>query len=526
MLSVALPFILAVTSLTPVPGVPAATGATAADPSVRISLNHRSYERGDRARVTVNIRDDGYLVVLHLDADGLVRVLFPIDPGDDNFVRGGQSYEIRGRGDRDAFTINASSGTGTVYAAWSAEPFRFDDFVRGDHWDYRVIGDSALPNDPETGLTNIAQRMSTAHFEYDLTTYDVARQVAYSYAPAYYPPPVYAPIYYGGCWADPWCGGFYRPYRSGFSFSVSFGSPYYYDPFFYDPFFYGYGYGYYHRPFYRSCCFYRPVVVYSPFRPYQWKGGNIGGGGTIGVQYRPRTALAMRERGPVSPMSLGSRYRNVTVERTAVSRGRVGTTEVIGVRRGAAERGVSGAERVGVARAGRSAALREGDWRNSGRRAVTVDGVDRPAPRRAEPLTSGGRGAMPLDAPRRVEPRATDGPRRLTSPGDAARRGIVASPDARVRSSEATGMRAAPSRGYERPTRSYESPSPSRATPRYEAPRSAPARAEPRYEPRRAEQPRIEMRRSAPPPVMRSAPRAAPAPHVQRSGGGGGRRRP
>src|SRR5690606_28475634 len=83
-----------------------ATRASAAEPSVRISLDRRDYEPGDRARVTVSGRDDGYLLVLRLSPDGYMRVLFPVDPGDDNFVRGNGSYEIRGRGGREAFTVN------------------------------------------------------------------------------------------------------------------------------------------------------------------------------------------------------------------------------------------------------------------------------------------------------------------------------------------------------------------------------------------------------------------------------------
>jgi len=96
--------------------------AQADDPAIKVSLNHRSYDRGDRARVNIKVRDDGYVVVLQLRADGLVRVLYPLDPGNDDFVRGNQSYEVRGRGDREAFTVESASGTGTVYAAWSAVP--------------------------------------------------------------------------------------------------------------------------------------------------------------------------------------------------------------------------------------------------------------------------------------------------------------------------------------------------------------------------------------------------------------------
>src|SRR5437867_9112085 len=113
--------------------------AKAGDPPVQVWLNHNDYARGDRAKVYARVQQDGYLVVLRADADGRVRVLFPLDPGDDDFVRGRQTIEIRGRGDREAFTIDEREGTGVVLAGRSAAPLRFDEFVSGDHWDYRVL---------------------------------------------------------------------------------------------------------------------------------------------------------------------------------------------------------------------------------------------------------------------------------------------------------------------------------------------------------------------------------------------------
>src|SRR6185437_9475038 len=282
--------------------------AQAGDPAVKVSLNHRTYDRGDRARVNVKVRDDGYVVVLQLRADGLVRVLYPLDPGNDDFVRGNQSYEVRGRGDREAFTVESANGTGTVYAAWSAVPFNFANFVRGDHWDYGVIGDSALPRDPETGFTNLVQRMAGGQFQYDLVSYSVQGYVA-SAAPNYY-----ATAGYSSCAFDPWCDGYgygsgygygyapygYAPYGfapygfAGSCFGASiwafgFGpcyafSPFGYYPYRYNPYGFGFGYpfgyGYYNRPI--------VVINNVPFRPYRWKGGGLGGGGVIGVPYRPR----------------------------------------------------------------------------------------------------------------------------------------------------------------------------------------------------------------------------------------------
>src|SRR2546427_11505282 len=83
---------------------------------VTVHLNHDNFAIGDRARVYVESAQDGYLVVLHADPEGRVRVLFPLDPRDDDFIRGGKRFEVRGRADRDAFQIEADEGSGTVLA--------------------------------------------------------------------------------------------------------------------------------------------------------------------------------------------------------------------------------------------------------------------------------------------------------------------------------------------------------------------------------------------------------------------------
>src|SRR2546427_10652255 len=227
--------------------------AKAGDPPVQVWLNHNDYARGDRAKVYARSQQDGYLVVVRADADGRVRVLFPLDPGDDNFVRGDNELEIRGRGDREAFPVDENSGTGAVLAAVSHDPFKFDQYVRGDHWDYRVLGQQRVSDDPEAGLLDVVRQMAggggAAHFDYDVATYTVessnrSRTYSSSYYNSYYDPFGYA------CFG---CG--YYPYRR-YGFGVGFGYGYY-DPFFYDPFFDPFFYG--------SYAFYYPRSYYYPF---------------------------------------------------------------------------------------------------------------------------------------------------------------------------------------------------------------------------------------------------------------------
>src|SRR5439155_756830 len=145
------------------------------DPPVKVWLNHDNYlQRGDKARVNVKLADDGYLVVLRADAEGRVRVLFPLDPSNDNFVRGHETIEVRGRGDREAFFVDDREGSGLVLAARSTAPFKFDEFVRGDHWDYRVLDARQAGDDKEAALLDMVQRMTTeGRFDYDAVTYAV-----------------------------------------------------------------------------------------------------------------------------------------------------------------------------------------------------------------------------------------------------------------------------------------------------------------------------------------------------------------
>lgn len=232
------------------PAVVSRTMVGADDPPVRISLNSGGYYyQGDRAKVRVRVAEDGYLLVLRADADGRVRVLFPLDPGDDDFVRGGRDYELRGRGDRETFFVDDVRGTGTVLAARSATPFRYDHFVRGDHWDYRVLADERIRDDAETGLLDLVDQMSdSAHYDYDVLTYTVgggSYRPYYSYSDGYSGPGYYGPgLSVGFYFGSP----YYRRYCDPFLYDPFFCDSFYYDPFF-GPYRYGFGYDCYGNPF-------------------------------------------------------------------------------------------------------------------------------------------------------------------------------------------------------------------------------------------------------------------------------------
>jgi uncharacterized protein DUF4384 len=457
-----------------------ATGATAAPPSrvastVRITLNQDGYfSLGDQVKLRVSSSEDGYLVVFRATTRGKVRVLYPLDPGDDNFVRGGKTWEIIGRSGKEAFRVDDEQGTGIVYAAISEEPYRFDEFVRGDHWDYRAFEQYQVSDDAEATLGELLDKLADGgRYQFDLATYTVGTPRDYS-----------SNYDYGGYagWVAP-CFGCV-PYYGGshFSFAISFGTPYYY-PFYpyyyagfynpwYAPFYYGPVYHSYYPTCYAYPCYgggygyhygYRgPNYGYRP--PYSFKPGF---GGTP-VDYRPRghgfsspgaspIGIAPRTR---SPMDIGG------------PAGRDGIVRPISQHDG-------------------------GSSTDLPRRRIGVE--DRAPPR---PASSGPRAPAPRDGSASPavggSPRQATGvsPSRSRSDDDRSPRGIGPSPgDQPVRRS------VQPDRSWDRPDRGDQ--------PRM----AAPSRGG--DQPRRAEP---QPRRESPPPSYRPAPRSSGP-----SGGGGGR---
>jgi hypothetical protein len=196
----------------------AASGAAASDPPVHVWFNSGGdYTTGERAKVYAKSADAGYLVVLRADVDGRVRVLFPLDPTDDQRIAGDKKYQLKGRGDREAFVADDTIGSGTVLAAYSRTPFRFDEFEKSGHWDSDALSGGGLKDvqaDPESQLRDIVQRMQPAggHFDYDVATYTVA--AAPKYVRSLDPWPYYG---YGYGWPGWWGYGFGPRFGFGFN---------------------------------------------------------------------------------------------------------------------------------------------------------------------------------------------------------------------------------------------------------------------------------------------------------------------
>jgi hypothetical protein len=301
---------LALLASTPVgsPANPPGVARLHDDPPIQVSLSSdNTFVRGQKARVYIRVAEDGYVVVLRADAEGRVRVLFPIDPSDDAAAPGGRKFEVRARGDREAFTVDDAGGTGVVLAAWSATPFTFDGLVRGDHWDLNALGaqqsDAARDRDDadsdrndadsegndaagnrnspngEAALVAVVQSMAGENqFDYDVATYTVQSVTAYNGGSSD------RGSYDGGSYYDgPYSQPYYGPRYGGLSLSLGFGSHWRYGRVGIGPFCDGFywsawGCGPFYDPFYYPV--YRPYV----YRPYSRS--YVFGGSRFGRTYR------------------------------------------------------------------------------------------------------------------------------------------------------------------------------------------------------------------------------------------------
>ncbi len=140
------------------------------------------YTSGQGVRAHFRADRDAFVTILRVDTDGRVRVLFPREPWEDNFARGGRDYEVQGGVDRDAFYIDDYPGVGYLFAVASADPFVYDGIQSRDHWDYRLIADGRVRGDPYVALTDLAQRIvpdGYSDWDYDITPYYVQQHYDY-----------------------------------------------------------------------------------------------------------------------------------------------------------------------------------------------------------------------------------------------------------------------------------------------------------------------------------------------------------
>jgi len=214
----------------------AAARAPSEPPGVRIWTNHGEvYQHSERVQVFFRTEHDAYVTVLRVDTDGRVRVLFPLQPGDPNLARGGETYTVPGVDDHAAFIVDDAPGVGYVFAVASQDPFDYDAFSASDHWSFQTVAnlsDGRIHGDPNASLQSLVQHiMPDGYADYDthLLPYDVEQRYDY---PRFlcYDCHAYAPYAY---W-DP-----YSVWCPQFSLAVYYNPFYFYPSYWYPTRYYG-----------------------------------------------------------------------------------------------------------------------------------------------------------------------------------------------------------------------------------------------------------------------------------------------
>ena len=149
--------------------------------SVYAELSNAASVGARRVRAHFSLDDDAYVLIGQIDADGVVRVVFPTDPTDDGFVRGHRSYQTAEffAGFTDAFRYRYTTmfryglrtpdsydgAVGYVFAIASWRPMRFDQLSTGAMWDAFELTDEQLMRDPRSAIYELASVLAGANRE-------------------------------------------------------------------------------------------------------------------------------------------------------------------------------------------------------------------------------------------------------------------------------------------------------------------------------------------------------------------------
>ena len=141
------------------------------------------YTAGQVVQVLFQTDQDAYVTVLRIDTDGRVRVLFPREPWESNFARGGRVYEVQGTAASAGFRADGYPGEGYVFAVAATDPFVYDPIESDQRWNYELIADGGrIRGDPYAALTELAERIvatGSGDWDYDIAPYYVQQHYEY-----------------------------------------------------------------------------------------------------------------------------------------------------------------------------------------------------------------------------------------------------------------------------------------------------------------------------------------------------------
>jgi len=143
-------------------------------PRVSIYTEVQNAAGSQLVRANFHLDDDAYVLVGHIDADGVLRISFPESPIDNGFTHGRASYQTAqffagftgqyrarfspGAPRLDARALNDSynGGLGWVFVIASWQPMHFEKFSTAGYWDSFEIDDADFMKDPRPAVYELA----------------------------------------------------------------------------------------------------------------------------------------------------------------------------------------------------------------------------------------------------------------------------------------------------------------------------------------------------------------------------------
>lgn len=286
-------------------------------PRVSVYANVSTQAGARHVSASFHLDDDAYVLVGHIDADGVLRIEFPENPTDNGFARGHASYEtasffggftseMRARFSTDYGHLTGASradsydgGFSYIFVIASWKPMRFDQFSHNGAWDSYEVADQDYLRDPRPAVYELASLLAgtnpdeyTVKFARGFDTYSSGTYLSDSYG--------------SSAFGASLCQGF------GYGFDYGFGlSPFNFSAF--NPLFvYGYGVPFFYRGTQYNYdpagdCYYRNS--YLPYGGYYYRpyGGYYFGGIIAQAPTTPPNGRVIGinqiNRKPVSPQT-------------------------------------------------------------------------------------------------------------------------------------------------------------------------------------------------------------------------------
>ncbi|MFZ1683157.1 MAG: DUF4384 domain-containing protein [Candidatus Zixiibacteriota bacterium] len=177
---------------------------------VDVWSNHSDdqFYEGDNIVLSYRVNRDAFVAIYSIDSRGRVRLLFPNDPNQDNYIRGGVTYQLPSGNDNYDLEVDGPAGTENIQILASRERFPIPDWY--DH--SGLVADVDSRDDYMDYLnSSYFVKYNGQRFSYDRLAIDISE-----WEQDYFRP-VYHPIYPG--WAV--CGNAYIDYAWGSSVYIN-----------------------------------------------------------------------------------------------------------------------------------------------------------------------------------------------------------------------------------------------------------------------------------------------------------------